>query len=94
MISNEHPDVFERLRWDPDLPRRVDLAHAWLRSADRLHVTSEAGTDLAVDLRGAFTAGSTGVTAGPGIDRPLAGWSRHRLPGIRHGQRHVGHGPW
>ncbi|MEA3184384.1 MAG: 2,5-dihydroxypyridine 5,6-dioxygenase, partial [Ilumatobacteraceae bacterium] len=66
MISNEHPDVFERLRWDADLPRRVELALGWLRGAAQMHVTSEAGTDLVVDLTGAFTAGSTGVTAGPG----------------------------
>ncbi len=66
MISNEHPDVFERLGWDPDLPRRVGLAHEWLRNAREMRVTSEAGTDLSVNLAGAFTAGSTGVTAGPG----------------------------
>ena len=23
MISNEHPETFERIGWDPDLPRRV-----------------------------------------------------------------------
>ena len=66
MISNEHPDIFERLGWDPDLPRRVGLAHEWLRNARQMRVTSAAGTDLRVDLAGAFTAGSTGVTAGPG----------------------------
>ena len=66
MISNEHPDVFERLRWDPDLPRRVELGLQWLRGAARMNVASEAGTDLAIDLTGAVTAGSTGVTAGPG----------------------------
>ncbi|MGZ4679903.1 MAG: peptidase M29 [Ilumatobacteraceae bacterium] len=66
MISNEHPDIFERLGWDPDLPRRVGLAHEWLRNAREMRVTSAAGTDLCVDLAGAFTAGSTGVTAGPG----------------------------
>jgi 2,5-dihydroxypyridine 5,6-dioxygenase len=66
MISNEHPDVFERLRWDADLPPRVELAHDWLRGAAQMHVTSEAGTDLVVGLTGAFTAGSTGLTAGPG----------------------------
>ena len=66
MISNEHPDIFERLGWDPDLPRRVGLAHEWLRTARHMHVTSEAGTNLTVDLAGAFTAGSTGVTAGSG----------------------------
>jgi 2,5-dihydroxypyridine 5,6-dioxygenase len=66
MISNEHPDVFERLGWDPDLPRRVGVAHELLRNADEMRVTSDAGSDLTVDLAGAFTAGSTGVTAGPG----------------------------
>jgi 2,5-dihydroxypyridine 5,6-dioxygenase len=66
MISNEHPDIFERLGWDPDLPRRVGVAHDWLRQAAAMRVTSDAGTDLAVDLAGAITAGSTGVTDGPG----------------------------
>jgi 2,5-dihydroxypyridine 5,6-dioxygenase len=66
MISNEHPDVFDRLTWDPDLPRRVEFGHQRLRSARTMHVTSAAGTDLSVDLAGAFTAGSTGLTAGPG----------------------------
>jgi 2,5-dihydroxypyridine 5,6-dioxygenase len=66
MISNEHPDVFERLRWDDDLPRRVDLGHAWLGQAATMRITSGAGTDLDVHLAGAFTAGSTGVTAGRG----------------------------
>ena len=66
MISNEHPDIFDRLGWDPDLPRRVELAHQWLRSAGEMRVGSDEGTDLTVALAGAFTAGSTGVTAGPG----------------------------
>lgn len=66
MISNEHPDVFDRLGWDADLPRRVELGHAWLRDAATMRVTSAAGTDLTVRLEGAFTAGSTGLTAGRG----------------------------
>jgi 2,5-dihydroxypyridine 5,6-dioxygenase len=66
MISNEHPDTFDRLRWDDDLPRRVGLGHQWLRNAQRMHVTSHAGTDLSVRLPGSFTAGSTGLTNGPG----------------------------
>jgi 2,5-dihydroxypyridine 5,6-dioxygenase len=66
MISNEHPDIFERLGWDADLPRRVELAHRRLRGAQQMRVTSEVGTDLTIDLRGAFTAGSTGATSGPG----------------------------
>ncbi len=66
MISNEHPEVFDRLRFDPDLARRVDLGHDWLSNASTMRVTSRAGTDLTVELAGAATAGSTGVTAGPG----------------------------
>jgi 2,5-dihydroxypyridine 5,6-dioxygenase len=66
MISNEHPDVFDRLRWDADLPRRVALGHDWLRAANVMRVTSEAGTDLTIRLDGAVTAGSTGLTDGPG----------------------------
>ncbi len=66
MISNEHPEVFDRLKWDADLPRRVDLGHEWLSNAGAMHVTSAAGTDLTVQLAGAATAGSTGLTAGPG----------------------------
>ena len=66
MVSNEHPDVFDRLVWDDDLPRRVALGHSWLQAASTMHVTSAAGTDLRVALAGAFTAGSTGLTGGPG----------------------------
>lgn len=66
MVSNEHPDTFDRLRWDPDLPRRVELGLARLRAASEMRVTSAAGTDLRVRLEGGFSAGSTGVTAGPG----------------------------
>ena len=66
MISNEHPDTFDRIAWDPDLPRRVALAHSWLGAAATMTVTSAAGTNLTVRLGDAVTAGSTGVTAGPG----------------------------
>ena len=66
MISNEHPEIFDRLQWDADLARRVALGHEWLIGAQAMRVTSAAGTDLTVQLAGANTAGSTGLTAGPG----------------------------
>lgn len=66
MISNEHPEVLERLPWDDDLPRRVALGHQWLREAATMRAVSDAGTDLTVRLAGGFTAGSTGLTDGPG----------------------------
>jgi 2,5-dihydroxypyridine 5,6-dioxygenase len=71
MISNEHPDIFERIGWDADLPRRVGVGLEWLRRTGTMRVTNDAGTDLAIDLANAFTAGSTGVTAGPGT---IAHW--------------------
>ena len=66
MISNEHPESFERFRFDPTLAARVADAHARLAAATTMHVTSAAGTDLTVRLAGAVTAGSTGMTDGPG----------------------------
>lgn len=66
MISNEHPEHFERYRFDADLARRVELGRSWMAAAKQLHVTSAAGTDLTIGLAGAFVAGSTGLTDGPG----------------------------
>lgn len=66
MISNEHPETFERLPHDPELAVTVDAAVLLLESATRMTVTSAAGTDLTVDLTGAVRAGSYGWTAEPG----------------------------
>lgn len=66
MISNEHPEIFERIGWDDGLPYRVAEGHRRLRAAGEMRVTSAAGTDLTVALAGAATAGSTGLTDGPG----------------------------
>ncbi len=66
MISNEHPEVLERIGWDDDLPRRVELGYQWISAAATMHVTNAAGTDLHVRLEGAAAAGSTGLTSGPG----------------------------
>ncbi len=66
MVSNEHPETFERFRTDPDLARRVEEAAARVRRATVMHVTSAAGSNLRVQLAGAVIAGSTGLTAGPG----------------------------
>jgi 2,5-dihydroxypyridine 5,6-dioxygenase len=71
MISNEHPEIFERLGHDPGLRPRVERALGRLRAAGTMRVTSSAGTDLEVRLQGAFTAGSWGATDGPGT---IAHW--------------------
>ncbi len=66
MISNEHPDVFERMHHDPTLAGRVSLAKQMLNQAATMTVTSSAGTDLTVRLEGSFRAGSVGYTTTPG----------------------------
>lgn len=66
MVSNEHPDTYDRLAFDPAMVAEVQSAHDRLRSAAVLHARSDAGTDLTVRLAGAFTAGSVGLTDGPG----------------------------
>lgn len=66
MISNEHPEIFERMHHDEDMARRVRLGYDMLCDASVMRVSSAAGTDLSVRLDGSFRAGSTGVTDGPG----------------------------
>ncbi len=66
MISNEHPEVFERMPFDPSLAEVVGRAASALGAAKVMTVVSGAGTDLTIALDGAMCAGSDGVTSGPG----------------------------
>ena len=66
MVSNEHPEILERLVPDPALKRRVDEGAALLAEASEMRVTSAAGTDLTVDVSQAPAAASWGCTSGPG----------------------------
>ena len=70
-ISNEHPEALARMRPDPELKDRVRDAVGRCRSTERMQVTSEAGTDLTVDLAGASHVGVWGWTDRPGT---LAHW--------------------
>ena len=60
MISNEHPEILERLMPDPLLQPRVAAALELLRNARQMRVTSEAGTDLRIDVTGAPVRGNAG----------------------------------
>ena len=71
MISNEHPEILERLLPDPALKPRVDEGAALLAEASQMRVTSAAGTDLTVDVSQAPAAASWGCTNGPGT---IARW--------------------
>jgi 2,5-dihydroxypyridine 5,6-dioxygenase len=66
MVSNEHPEALERLLPDPALAPKVKAGVKLLKGAKRMHVTSEAGTDLSVALDGAPAAGVWGWCDRPG----------------------------
>jgi 2,5-dihydroxypyridine 5,6-dioxygenase len=70
-ISNEHPDALERCRPDPTLMDDVKTAVKTCRQAKGMTVTSDAGTDLTVDMADASTVGIWGWTDRPGT---LAHW--------------------
>jgi 2,5-dihydroxypyridine 5,6-dioxygenase len=71
VVSNEHPEALERLAPDDALAVAVRAAVKRLRTGQRMHVTSQAGTDLAIDMRGATSVGIWGWTDRPGT---LAHW--------------------
>lgn len=70
-ISNEHPELLERLAPDEALIPRVQKGRAMLNAAKVMHVTSPAGTDLTVGLDGARIGGNLGAAFDPST---LATW--------------------
>ncbi len=71
MVSNEHPELLERLRPDPSLEAKVKVGTKMLRSASTMTVTSPGGTDLTIDVSNAPAGSSWGYTARPGT---IAHW--------------------
>ena len=71
MVSNEHPENFERYVEDPTLEERVERGVALLEAAAEMRVTSAAGSDLTARLEGAFRAGSSGSATEAGT---IAHW--------------------
>lgn len=65
-ISNEHPDVLERLAPSSADEQKVKAGMRRLREAKRMTVTSAAGTNLAIRLEGARVGGVWGYTDKPG----------------------------
>jgi len=66
MVSNEHPDILERLLPDPELALKVKSGIRMLTDAARMTVTSSAGTDLSIDLADTRGAGVWGYCDKPG----------------------------
>lgn len=60
-ISNEHPEVLERLAPDAALIPRVRRGRALMQAAKAMHVGSAAGTDLNIGLVGARIGGNLGA---------------------------------
>ena len=71
MISNEHPDALERMVPDENLKPIVRDAVARCRETSVMTVTSDAGTDLTVNLADSPAAGVWGWTDRPGT---IAHW--------------------
>jgi 2,5-dihydroxypyridine 5,6-dioxygenase len=65
-ISNEHPDVLERLAPSSADEQKVKAGMRRLKGAKLMKVTSAAGTDLAIRLDGARVGGVWGYTEKPG----------------------------
>lgn len=66
MISNEHPEVLERLQPSADLQPVVEAAKQRLSAARQMTVASDAGTRLEVDVSGAPVRGAAGFVNQPG----------------------------
>jgi len=67
MISNEHPEILERLTTDIDLTRAVKNGVRMLARAKTMSVRSEAGTQLDIQLEGARVGGVWGGADRPGL---------------------------
>lgn len=70
-ISNEHPEMLERAMPDEDLKMRTLDAARLCQKSEWMTVTSDAGTDLTVNMKGNNTVGVWGWTDKPGT---LAHW--------------------
>ena len=65
-VSNEHPDVLERLLPSSADEQQARAAMRVLRDGRRMKVASPAGTDLEIALEGARVGGVWGYTEKPG----------------------------
>lgn len=66
VITNEHPEILERLEPTKALGEKVQRGIEMLRAAKAMHVTSAHGTDLRIGLDGAPCGGTAGFGTTPG----------------------------
>lgn len=65
-VSDEHPEALERLCSDERLKDKVQAGVTMMRGARTMRVSSEAGTDLTIDLKDARMGGGWGFADTPG----------------------------
>jgi len=70
-VSNEHPEVLERLKTDPALWPKIQKGRERMQATQRMRVRSKAGTDLDIKLAGARIGGNFGASFNPG---QLSSW--------------------
>jgi 2,5-dihydroxypyridine 5,6-dioxygenase len=66
VVTNEHPEILERTEPKAELGPKVALGTQMLREAAEMRVTSQAGTDLVIDIRNAPCGGTPGFGTTPG----------------------------
>lgn len=66
MISNEHPEILERLKPSLAVHAKAQAGGRMITEASTMRVTSAAGTSLTVDLKGVQGRGSAGIADQPG----------------------------
>jgi 2,5-dihydroxypyridine 5,6-dioxygenase len=65
-ISNDHPESLERTASDPGMKARIAKGRALMQNASTMRITSDAGTDLRVNMDGAMIGGNPGFVDQPG----------------------------
>ena len=70
-ISDEHPEILSRLKPEKKLKNLVKDAVSTCRNASYMRITSDAGTDLKINMKKTNTVGVWGWTDRPGT---LAHW--------------------
>lgn len=66
VICNEHPEILERTEPKSEHGPKVAIGIQMLSNAKQMRVTSDAGTDLTIDIDGAPCGGTAGFTTSPG----------------------------
>jgi 2,5-dihydroxypyridine 5,6-dioxygenase len=66
VITNEHPEILERTEPKAEHQARVTLGIQMLKAAREMRVTSQAGTDLTINLIDAPCGGTAGFGTTPG----------------------------